>query len=94
MEHVIVNFNVKSDKAAEFVSILNNVKSELPKVEGCLGVKIFRNTSLMNKFTLVETWESKQHHQNHLSTLTEDGTWEFISSHLSIDPESSYFEAI
>jgi quinol monooxygenase YgiN len=88
---VIVNFNVKSSKLTEFVDILNSVKTDLPKIKGCQGVNIFRNSSNSNMFTLVEKWETKDFHQVHLDKLSEDGTWELISQHLSEDPESGYY---
>ena len=91
---VIVNFNVKSSKLTEFVGILNSVKADLPNIKGCQGVNIFRNSSNSKMFTLVEKWEKKDFHQAHLTKLSEDGTWEFISKHLSEDPETGYYNQL
>jgi quinol monooxygenase YgiN len=77
---------------AEFASLLNGVKTDLPKVHGCQGVNVYRSLSDSNMFTLVERWETKKLHQDHLANLSEAGTWEFISGHLSADPESDYYE--
>jgi len=89
--NVIVSFEVKTEKLAEFTKILNSVKTDLPKVKGCISVNIFKNSSVANKFTLVETWETKELHQTHSDKLAKDGTWDTIASHLSKDPESGYF---
>ncbi|MCG8381030.1 MAG: antibiotic biosynthesis monooxygenase [Gammaproteobacteria bacterium] len=89
--NVIVRFEVKPEKVAEFTTILESVKADLPKVRGCVGVNIFRNSSASNKFTLVETWENEKLHQDHIAKLSNDGTWDMIVSHLSKDPESDYF---
>ena len=89
--NVIVNFKVKMEKVAEFTKILDSVKTDLPKVKGCISVNIFKNTSTANKFTLVETWETKELHQTHIDKLAKNGAWDVIALHLSKDPESGYF---
>lgn len=89
--NVIVSFEVKNEKVVEFTKILNSVKTDLPKVEGCLGVDVFKSSTVVNRFTLVEEWETKELHQIHLNKLSKDGTWNIIASHLSKDPESDYF---
>ncbi|VAW82321.1 hypothetical protein MNBD_GAMMA12-941 [hydrothermal vent metagenome] len=91
---VIVNFETKVSKTEEFVVILNSVKSELPKVEGCIAVDIFTDISSTNEFTLLETWQSKELHQAHLSRINKDGTWEMIASHLIQDPKVNYFSSL
>ena len=88
--NVIVNFEVKHDKIVEFIKILKSVKVDLPKVEGCMGVAIFKSSTADNKFTLVEEWKTKESHQTHINNLLKDGTWDMIASHLSKDPESDY----
>jgi len=88
---VIVNFETKEDKVSDFSKILENVKIELPKVEGCLGVNIFQSSSMANQFTLVERWETKELHQANLDKLVKNGTWDTIASHLSKEPDSDYF---
>jgi len=88
---VIVSFETKEEKVFDFSKILENVKTDLPKVEGCLGVNVYQNSSILNQFTLVETWESKELHQINLDKLAKNGTWDTIASHLSKEPESDYF---
>ena len=88
---VIVNFETKEEKTADFKKILESVKIELPKVNGCMGVDIFENSSIATQFTLVETWENKELHQANLENLANDGTWDTIASHLSKGPKSDYF---
>jgi quinol monooxygenase YgiN len=89
---VIVKFNVKSEKLDGFSTILENVKSDLPRVDGCQGVCICRSITNANQFTLVETWKSKKLHQDHFAKIIEDGVWSYISDHLSTEPESDYYE--
>lgn len=91
---VIVSFESKEDKISDFTEILESIKIELPKVNGCIGVNIFQSSSMANKFTLVETWENKELHQANLDILSKNGTWDTIASHLSKDPSSDYFNQL
>ena len=81
----------KKEKIEAFNIIMNSVKTDLPKIEGCRAVTVYRSSTDESKFTLVETWESKEQHQAHLNKLTTDGTWDMIASQLSHEPESDYF---
>ncbi|WP_223670536.1 putative quinol monooxygenase [Kangiella shandongensis] len=92
--NVIVHFNVKENKLPDFMEVMESVKNDLPKVEGCISVDIFRNVDNTNRFTLVETWDTVQQHQNNIRKLQEDGSWDFISGLLAKEPESAYFEQL
>lgn len=89
--NVIITFVAKKEKIEAFNIIMNSVKTDLPKIEGCRAVTVYRSSTDESKFTLVETWESKEQHQAHLNKLTTDGTWDMIASQLSHEPESDYF---
>ena len=91
---VIVKFNVKNQKLAEFCEILKSVKTDLPNVDGCVGVKIFRDSHNNQRFTLLETWQTQQLHEQHIAKITADGTWRFIVEHLSAEPTSAYYEQL
>jgi len=88
---LIISFEVNNNDLAEFEGILKKVKFDLPKVNGCLGVSIYKSKSSVNKFTLVETWETKGDHERHVDHLVEDGSWDAISRLLSSPPTSDYF---
>ncbi len=87
----IISFEAKAKRVADFIKILESVKTDLPKVKGCISVDIFKSSSANNKFTLVETWDTEESHKINISNLSKDGTWDIIASHLSKDPESGYF---
>ena len=88
---VIVNFEAQKRKLDSFAEIMNGVKTDLATVNGCIDVNIFQNAIDARKFTLVETWESKELHQANLELLASNGTWEIIASHLTREPQSDYF---
>jgi quinol monooxygenase YgiN len=88
---VVVCYETKKEKREEFEKIMNSVKTDLPKVNGCVSASIFQSATNKNRFTLVETWESKELHQNHIDKLSENGTWDLIVSHLAKDPINDYY---
>ncbi len=90
----IIKFNVKTDKKVSFNNIMNDVKSELPKTKGCIGVVIYQGVENKESYTLVETWESKKLHEDHVEGLISSGVWETIAGHLVEDPTGEYFDIL
>ena len=90
----IIKFKTKSDKQADFHDIMSNVKSELPKVKGCIGVVIHQNSQDESSYVVVEKWESKKLHEMHVERLVSSGVWDNIVGHLSEGPAGDYFKLI
>ena len=90
----IISFEVNNNDLSKFEEILNSVKSELPKVNGCLGVSIYKSSASLNEFTLVETWKTKEDHEKHVDHLVKEGSWETISKLLLSSPKSDYFTEV
>lgn len=88
---VIVNFDVKDSCLENFQGIMHEVKNNLPKVDGCKDVIIYQCIDNPCRFTLVESWSSREAHQSHISSLVESGAWDGIAENLNTDPISSYF---
>lgn len=88
---VIVQFKALAEKQAAFQAIMETVKTDLPKVPGCLGVSVMNDIDDPRRFTLVETWESQDRHKAHIESLIADGSWTGIESHLDDQPSSGYF---
>lgn len=90
--NVIITF--KPEMSAQFSHILESLKDDLPKANGCEGVQIFRDTVNENVFTLVETWDCEASHKKHIEGVIASGDWSTVASHLACDPTSSYFSHI
>ncbi len=90
----IINFDVKNECLADFKNILDSVKTELPQTEGCVSVIIYNDMSNENKFTLIETWKGKKHHEDHVRNLIDCGAWDSILTHLTCLPTGAYFEKV
>ena len=90
----IIHFKAQAAKQAEFQAVMETVKAGLPKVSGCLAVSVMQSVEDPCLFTLVETWQDRNRHQAHIETLTADGTWASIESHLEDQPVSDYFQRL
>ena len=51
---VIVRFEAKTEARAAFAQLLAQVKQDLPKVEGCTGVRLFTGHQEPNVFVLLD----------------------------------------
>jgi len=89
---MIVHFKVKKDKQAEFSNIMDSVKIDLPSIDGCINVSIYKNMTKPQNYTLVETWGSRERHEQYVNDLIESGSWGDISALLEKEPLSDYFD--
>ncbi len=92
--HLIITLKAKKSRLAAFTEIMMQVKTDLPAIEGCKSVRIFKNTRNPCTFSLIETWDSEERHKSHLKEFTRSGGWEHMSLHLTSDPVMSYFSEI
>ena len=91
---LIITFHIKKEKVQSFMKIVNDVKKNLPKVDGCKGVKIFQANDDKQIITFIETWENIEKHKKHIEHVVDSGDWEYISSHLIGEPKSQYYHVI
>lgn len=89
--NVIISFETKPECSKEFHSIMLDTQKNLPKVEGCRAVSVYQEEDGTHRYTLIETWQSKESHQNHVSSMIQSGTWDDILKMLSQPPVSAYF---
>ncbi|WP_395831579.1 putative quinol monooxygenase [Elstera sp.] len=92
--NVIITFKSKPEKLVAFTEILDGVKTDLPKVDGCISVNIYNADLDPCVFTLVETWRSESDHKKHIEGVVSSGGWSHIASHLACDPSSGYFKSL
>lgn len=91
---LIITFEIKKEKLQSFMKIIQNVKQQLPQVDGCQDVNIMKIHDNPNTITFIETWESIEKHQNHIKKVVDSGDWEYIYSHLLKEPKSAYYSKI
>jgi quinol monooxygenase YgiN len=92
--NLLINFYAKPERLNAFQELLQGVKTGLPTVEGCRGVRIYHNLDHPLMFTLVETWDSKEQHARHIKDVVDSGQWAQLAEHLSAEPSSSYYAEV
>jgi quinol monooxygenase YgiN len=87
--HLLISFQARTEAAADFAALLQQVKQDLPQVRGCRGVRVFRHENPCTH-TLLEEWDSRAEHQSHIERVVASGDWARIRAHLAADPVSHY----
>lgn len=88
---VIITFETKPEASLPFAALLDQVQQDLPRVNGCKGVRVFSGSESPCVFTLLEHWDSEAAHQAHIATVVASGAWDSIAAHLARDPVSHYY---
>ena len=88
--HVIIRFQARPERLDDFAQLLDQVKLNLPKVDGCRAARVFRHEDQPGGFTLLETWASRAQHEAHLAHVVASGRWAEVLTHLAADPVSHY----
>ncbi len=87
---VIVTFKAKTDRIAEFTSLMESVKNDLPSIDGCDSVCIYKHNDDAETFTLIENWRNEELHSDHISGLVKSGAWAKIEAMLSEPPSTQF----
>jgi quinol monooxygenase YgiN len=91
---LIISFDVKPERLADFVARTKDVKVFLATVEGCEGVRIFQDAERPTRFTFLEGWTSLAHHAAHVDNMQRSGEWDKLVAFLSTDPVSNYYREL
>jgi quinol monooxygenase YgiN len=90
----IIHFHASEAKLSEFQEAMQQLGTELPKVNGCTAAAVYQDRDNNSRFTVVESWDSADEHQQHIETLVADGTWNQLAGLLRSEPSSSYFNPL
>ncbi|MCH9812715.1 MAG: antibiotic biosynthesis monooxygenase [Epsilonproteobacteria bacterium] len=91
---LMITFHVKEEKLESFMALIQDVKKNLPKVDGCRDVEVFQVHDDKYTIRFIETWESIEKHKKHITHVIDSGDWDYISSHLRSDPKSQYYRKL
>ena len=90
-EHiVIVTFHPRPEHEETFHDAMLSVRRDLPTVQGCNGVQVFRHHSDRAKYTLVESWQDQQSHSDHIDQFIASGAWKNLEEMLFEAPSTSF----
>lgn len=90
---VLLEAKVKPETKKEFLKFLDE---NLPNVRGFKGarnVTILHNETTMT-LAIYEEWQSKDHHQNYIKFITENGVMAKLASFLDTPPSVKYFNKL
>lgn len=90
----IVHFHTRPEFTTAFAATLPSVREQLPQVDGCIDVQVFRDEADPDRFCLIERWESKAQHETHMSNIVASGRWQQVLDQLAEPPRTSYFQEI
>lgn len=93
-EIFMIKFQAKETASAEFLELMLSVKQDLPRVEGCEGVIVLRQTDDPARFILLETWRNREFHDANTQKLIQAGAWDHLKSLLVAEPEGSYLKQL
>lgn len=85
---IAVTFKAKPNLLSDFRKMMQSVKVDLPKVEGCKSVRILTDIGDASTFLLVEDWHSQDAHATHIARLIEAGVWSTLEAMLREPPSS------
>ena len=89
---LLVTLVAKPESISEITGVLEEVKSYLPKVDGCESVRICRAIDDPATFTLIEEWSSRAAHEASQRGVAAQGGWGHFTRHLEGDAVSVYYE--
>lgn len=96
--NVIITFEARPERASAFAELMHQVKQSLPSADGCRGVRLFGHGDNACAFTLVESWESRGHHQAHIAGAgagaVASGAWDAMAAELACEPVSCYCDEL
>lgn len=90
---LIIDFQVKPDRLADFKNLLRSVRENLPGNHGCEDIRILENVDDSCCVTLVENWTSRTAHQAYFDGIVGSGDWNVVLEHLSGAPVAIYYAA-
>jgi quinol monooxygenase YgiN len=89
---LLVTLVAKPASIGEIAQVMTEVKDYLPKIDGCESVRIVRDLDEPARFSLIESWSSRGHHETYQRSIAESGGWGHILEHLASEPVSTYYE--
>jgi len=86
---VCVTFQCKPECAEVFEDLMQSVRTDLPNVAGCQGVRVLRHQDDALTYTLIEDWTEQERHEKHIQGLVASGAWANIEAMLAVAPTSN-----
>ena len=90
---VIIESNVSPDSIDALMSFLDANLANVRGFSGCLHVTVYFDQK-NHKMIFDEEWQSIEHHQNYIRSITDSGVLEERGAFLESPPDINYFDRI
>ena len=89
---LILEFEAKPEVGEQMGSSLKSALPDTRAFDGCISVDVLRNADNPNRWSLVERWESKAHHERYFQWRMETGFLEQMMAALVGEPKETWYE--
>jgi len=87
----INEFEAIGSKSEELYDFLKSLMSYISSSEGCLSVDLLRHKEELNKFVVIEKWESVEFHQKSIQDYPQE-KMQAVMALFSTPPKGSYYK--
>lgn len=88
--YLVIQFDVREERLAEFTEIMTGVKSAMKTEEGFEDAYVLKGIDVPHQFILIERWRSKELHLEHFDRIVASGDWKNIRDMLASAPVMQY----
>lgn len=90
---VILTFKTKVEHRKKFIAFLNKNIPNVRSFNGCSSVKVYFD-NITNEMIITESWVSKEHHNNYIKFISENGVMKRLISFLQKEPTIKYYKIL
>ncbi len=90
---VVLDMKAKSDLVPKYMKFLEENLPNVRGYEGCESVKVYFNKET-KEMAIDEIWASREHHQNYIKFITENGVMGQLISFLEQEPMVRYYDIL
>ncbi|MBM7069169.1 putative quinol monooxygenase [Actibacterium sp. 188UL27-1] len=87
---VTLNLEVATDKAAALQGFLEEKLPTVRGFAGALSVTVYQDPE-SPRMLILEEWMSRQHHQDYIAAITENGVMAQLAGFMAAPPRIEYF---
>ena len=90
---VLIDLKVQPEKIDELINVLKDaIYPDTRKYEGNIDIDTYQNQDIPTDLRILETWESRGHHEKYFAWRQERGDLDTLGSFLSAPPTVAYLD--
>ena len=88
---VTLGLQIKLDRLDEFKNVLREILPDTRGFSGCQDIRVIENQDSLGPITVLEGWDSKEHHIKYMTWRSEIGTTEASAGSVEAEPTITYY---